>query len=80
MAEIEPIEAEWNALTQDVPFRSFQWASSWWRHYRQPGMQLFVLAVRDDQGQLIGLAPWYLGRDKPYWRSLSRGHGVSGIL
>ncbi len=65
LAELEAIDriaTEWNQLTQDVPFRSYQWASSWWRHYRSAGMQLFVLAVRDGGGRLLGLAPWFRSR------------------
>jgi CelD/BcsL family acetyltransferase involved in cellulose biosynthesis len=52
----------WNALAGDVPFRRWEWLEAWWRHYRRKGMELFVLSVRDDDGELVGLAPWYLSR------------------
>lgn len=53
------LRGEWNLLTRGVPFRSWQWLHSWWRHYGA-GHQLFVLAVRNDQGLLVGVAPWYV--------------------
>jgi CelD/BcsL family acetyltransferase involved in cellulose biosynthesis len=52
--------AAWNALADDVPFRRWEWLEAWWRHYRRPEMQPFVLALRNSAGELVGLAPWYL--------------------
>ncbi|HUY32418.1 MAG TPA: GNAT family N-acetyltransferase [Pirellulales bacterium] len=52
----------WNALAGDVTFRRWEWLEAWWRHYRRPGMDLFVLAVRDADGEWVGLAPWYIDR------------------
>ncbi len=58
--------SQWNSLAQGVPFRRWQWASSWWRHYGQDhgrplrNRELYVLAVSDDAGTLLGLAPWHL--------------------
>lgn len=51
---------EWNALAGGVPFRRHEWLATWWRHFRSPTDGLFVLAVRDAQSELIGLAPWYV--------------------
>ncbi len=77
---------EWNCLSDGIPFRSFSWAEAWWRHYgpqnrsRPAGEvtdssesaepELFVLAVRDERGQLVGVAPWQR------CRSASRGRVV----
>jgi CelD/BcsL family acetyltransferase involved in cellulose biosynthesis len=56
----------WNALSQGVPFRQWQWVEAWWRHYGceangspKPDHELFVLTMHDDAGRLIGIAPWY---------------------
>lgn len=49
----------WNRLSQAVPLRSWDWMEAWWRHYRQPGDRLCVLAVYDLNHMLVGLAPWY---------------------
>jgi CelD/BcsL family acetyltransferase involved in cellulose biosynthesis len=61
------LEGAWNELAGDVPFRTWQWAHTWWRHYRDRHSKLFTLLVTDEQGELIGIAPWYLHR------SLSEG-------
>jgi len=54
------LRAEWENLDRGVAFCSWEWLDSWWQHYRQPHTQLFTLALRDDAGELAGLAPWYL--------------------
>jgi CelD/BcsL family acetyltransferase involved in cellulose biosynthesis len=66
--ELRALAPAWNELAQGNPFRSWQWLGSWWRHYGPGegqagrGKELFVLAVRDAAGALVGLAPWYLQR------------------
>jgi CelD/BcsL family acetyltransferase involved in cellulose biosynthesis len=68
----------WNALAAGMPFRTWDWLATWWKHYgsgrhgadqRGTGghyavsdRQLYVLAVYDCQRTLIGVAPWYLDR------------------
>jgi CelD/BcsL family acetyltransferase involved in cellulose biosynthesis len=54
------IAEQWNSLAADVPFRTFDWLVPWWRHFRRPAASLFVLGVEDQNGQLRGLAPWYI--------------------
>ena len=58
-ADLEALRDEWNRLAGNVPFRRFEWLTTWWRHYRQPDWKLFVITVREADGELIGLAPWY---------------------
>ena len=54
---------EWNDLlirsNSDQLFLSWEWQSSWWRVFSDKTMQLMLLAVIDDDGKLIGLAPLY---------------------
>jgi CelD/BcsL family acetyltransferase involved in cellulose biosynthesis len=56
------LQAEWNDLlhrsTCDNIFSTWEWQSSWWKAY-QAG-ELWVVACRDDDGHLIGLAPWFI--------------------
>ncbi|NDJ84433.1 MAG: GNAT family N-acetyltransferase [Chloroflexi bacterium] len=58
----DELQHEWNDLLSqaysDRVFLTCEWQSSWWQAY-QPG-DLWVLAVRNDQGQLVGLAPWFI--------------------
>ncbi len=50
-----------------MPFREPTWLLTWWRHYGEAFPQhavcpqLFALVVEDD-GRLVGLAPWYVER------------------
>ena len=57
------LESEWNDLvrrsTGNRIFSTWEWQSVWWDVY-QPG-ELWVIACRDDIGQLVGLAPWFIG-------------------
>jgi len=57
--ELHSLAQAWNRLAGGVPFRLCEWNATWWRHYGQQG-QLYVLAVIDPTGDLMGLAPWYI--------------------
>jgi len=60
--ELATLACSWNSLAGKVPFRSFEWMESWWRHYRLPGWQTYLLAVVDAEGRIVGIAPWYIAR------------------
>lgn len=63
LEELAPLAEDWDRLAQSVPFRSWAWLSTWWRHYGpQPGgpaRELFVLGVFDHLLRLVAVAPWY---------------------
>jgi hypothetical protein len=59
--ELSSLEDQWNTLAGDIPFRSWDWLATWWKHYgvgaavespnrpqRADERQLYVLAVYDD--------------------------------
>ena len=56
----------WDRLARGVPFRSWAWASNWWRHYGNDRggpdrkTSLFTLGVLDRADTLVGVAPWYV--------------------
>jgi CelD/BcsL family acetyltransferase involved in cellulose biosynthesis len=62
------LETPWRALDGGMPFRSWDWLATWWKHYAAADWQLHVLAVYGDvdgdgnNHQLLGIAPWYLDR------------------
>jgi CelD/BcsL family acetyltransferase involved in cellulose biosynthesis len=60
---LDRLEETWQALwerTEPVPpMLEFRWIRQWWRMHAAEG-RLWVLVVRDDQGQPVGLAPLYL--------------------
>lgn len=53
---------EWEHLAGQRLFLAPRWLLTWWKHYRQSGCQLQIVTVRDHNGWLIGLAPWYRRR------------------
>ena len=61
-AQLHKYAGAWDRLAARVPFRSWVWNECWWRHYRGPHDQLNVLAIEDREGNVRGLAPWYIGR------------------
>lgn len=67
--ELASLSDDWNRLAQDLPFRRWDWLTTWWRHYGHPAAELFVLAVENGDG-LIGIAPWYVEK------SLTKGRVV----
>lgn len=61
--ELSTLKDSWNHLSKAIPFRTWDWIESWWRHYgaNKPGKrELFVLFVRDLSQRVVGIAPWYL--------------------
>jgi len=58
----EELRGEWDALlissARNHVFMTWEWQSNWWAAY-QPG-NLWILAVRDESGRLLGLAPWFI--------------------
>lgn len=59
---------DWNRLAGDPPCRRWDWLEPWWRHYRKPGDELFVLAVHDEDDKCMGIAPWYISRSLRHGR------------
>ncbi len=81
--DLDALRDEWNRLAGDVPFRRFEWLATWWKHYREPHWELFVLAVRDQDNALIGLMPLYRSRslrDGRVLRFLGSGEVCSDYL
>ncbi len=48
----------WNELASDNPMLSWEWLYSWWEAFK-PGKRLLIVVVTDQQGEMIGIAPWY---------------------
>ncbi len=61
--ELTELEPRWNALLARSSARSFflswEWLSTWWRHYRTD-FELLVLAA-EEEGELVGIAPFMVG-------------------
>ena len=63
-SEFDSLAAEWNQLLEEsdqrVFFLRWSWNRLWWRFLSPPDSRLFIIACRDKQGNLIGLAPFYI--------------------
>lgn len=63
-SELVGLRRNWNVLAAGEPLVSWEWLTSWWQHYgpaiRRRGGNLLVLAVESLEGELVGLAPWYI--------------------
>lgn len=59
----DALRPEWNALLADSwadsLFMTWEWQRVWWRELGSG--ELLLLAVRDNTGRLVGIAPLYLG-------------------
>ena len=62
VAVFEQLKSEWNPLLQrsqsDQIFSTWEWQSTWWDVYH-PG-ELWVVVCRDEDGRLLGIAPWFI--------------------
>jgi CelD/BcsL family acetyltransferase involved in cellulose biosynthesis len=67
--ELNNLTLEWPCLTRGNPFRSWQWLCAWWQHFGTAG-DLYVLAARNENNALIGLAPWFIEQ------SATRGRAI----
>jgi len=63
-AAFEALAEEWDGLVdnsdQRVYFLRWSWNRLWWRIFKPASSSLFIITCRDDENQLIGLAPFYL--------------------
>jgi CelD/BcsL family acetyltransferase involved in cellulose biosynthesis len=56
--DIDGLRDEWNALAEQArnPFSTWEWASTWWRHFAD-GHERIVMAAREPEGKLLALLP-----------------------
>jgi CelD/BcsL family acetyltransferase involved in cellulose biosynthesis len=69
--ELEPLAQEWNELLRNsashVPFLRYEYLSVWWRTLgggEWPRGDLYVVTVRDGDGELYGIAPMFLTENR----------------
>ncbi|PYS03589.1 MAG: hypothetical protein DMG16_05240 [Acidobacteria bacterium] len=58
----------WNQLLSrsdsDTIFLTWEWLSSWWEAYTGPTDDLHIIVVRDQGGQITGIAPFFLTKQR----------------
>ncbi len=62
VSDLTELEIPWKALAlaseRATLFQTWEWSAAWWRHNKR-GKRLFALLVEDEQGRVIGLAPFF---------------------
>lgn len=82
IADLTSCVDDWNRLSADHPFVSWDWLSTWWKHY---GIErdLYCLVVQDHFGGVVGLAPWFIESSATRGRRikfLGSGHVCSDYM
>ena len=79
--ELDAIRDEWNDLprrTSNV-FATWEWASTWWRHFGRSG-RLLVTACRTGDGRLAAILPLYRWMARPVQVIRLLGHDAGDQL
>ena len=88
--QLQTLRDQWDEMSGGIPFRTFQWLVTWWKHYGADEVAgsrlgLFVLAVYESprQRHLVGIAPWFV--EHTWWkgrvvRFLGHGEACSEYL
>ena len=74
------LKPEWDKLSANIPFRSWEWAYSWWRAFHTSKRSLLILRVDDveeynveeagAEGNVVGLLPLFTDHTMKYGRTL----------
>ncbi len=75
-AELQRVAEDWRRLAGEAVFAGPDWLIPWWLHLgsrakhdgRSP--RLATLALRDERGELIAIAPWYLEESRLHGSTL----------
>jgi CelD/BcsL family acetyltransferase involved in cellulose biosynthesis len=66
VTDLESVRREWTEAAEragDI-FATWEWASTWWRHFGD-GRPLLVTVCRDAGGRLLGVLPLYMAKVGP---------------
>ncbi len=80
--DLQPLKETWNELADGNPCLSWDWLVSWWGQYGVENV-LYVMVARSDQGEVVGIAPWYLDQGQPLSKTirfLGSGHVCSDLM
>jgi CelD/BcsL family acetyltransferase involved in cellulose biosynthesis len=66
LPDLEQLEERWRQLSavNGNPFLSWEWASTWWRHFGR-GREQKMLGVHSVEGEMVGIAPLYFDSRRP---------------
>jgi CelD/BcsL family acetyltransferase involved in cellulose biosynthesis len=78
---LDALRSEWVELgpKSGNVFSSWEWVSTWWRHYGG-GRSLLVSACRAEENRLFAILPLYLAASRPVRVARFLGHGPADQL
>ena len=60
------LKEKWNLLlsvsSADNFFLRWEWLWNWWEVFRTSNMELCILLIEKENGEVVGIAPFYLKR------------------
>ena len=79
MSSLDELRADWTRLARESAniFSTWEWASTWWRHY---GSSDSLLVAYRDRGDIAALLPLYLWSRRPLRIARFIGHGPADQL
>jgi CelD/BcsL family acetyltransferase involved in cellulose biosynthesis len=80
VADLDTLREDWTRLAEAAgsPFSTWEWASTWWRHFGG-GRPLALERVRSG-GRTVAILPLYRWRNRPLRALRFVGHGVADQL
>jgi CelD/BcsL family acetyltransferase involved in cellulose biosynthesis len=79
---LDDLREDWIALAQQSQniFSTWEWASTWWRHYGDEAKPLVVACYEREGGDMVALLPLYLWSARPLRIARFIGHGPADQL
>jgi CelD/BcsL family acetyltransferase involved in cellulose biosynthesis len=69
LEQFKNLREEWNSLLQrsytNTIFLTWEWLYTWWEVFGN-GSELFIITVKNNEGELLGIAPLYIKKAKYY--------------
>jgi CelD/BcsL family acetyltransferase involved in cellulose biosynthesis len=81
VTSLEDLREDWVRLAEETGnlFSTWEWASTWWRHFGG-SRRLLVSAWRGHDGRLVGVLPLYVWTTRPLRIGRFLGHGPADQL
>jgi len=58
------LKEKWNLLLASSPTNNFflcwQWLWEWWQVFKTSAMELYILLIENEKGEVVGISPFYL--------------------
>jgi CelD/BcsL family acetyltransferase involved in cellulose biosynthesis len=81
LPSLDRLRERWHGLARACgnPFLSWEWSSTWWKHFGEEREQV-ILGCEDGDGELVGIAPLYVDSERPMRVVRPIGHFPADVL